>query len=254
MPMSKLFLVRYPDEPLLVPDKGKTTIGRSDENKIMLPESRVSRKHAEIEWLRFKKSYSITDLGSSNGTYLNSNRLVRGQAQFLNDWDKIRVASAVFTVRIVETPSLIMNEFKELRTREQTAATEIIKIADILSMQNQPALAGDLRHLCPVELFQMLETGHKSGVLTLSANRSEGTFAISDGQVVAAKFNDLTGETAVYETLKFSEGTFSFNPQEVSVEEPEITTSTTFLLMEGCRLLDEAAIAAAGSVREDTVV
>lgn len=252
--MGKLFLVRYPDEPLPVPDKGKTTIGRSNENRISLPESRVSRKHAEIEWLRSQKRYNITDLGSSNGTYLNSARLQKGQAAFLNDWDKIRIASAVFTVRIVETPSLIMNEFKELRVREQTAATEIIKIADILAMQNQPAFAGDLKHLCPVELFQMLETGHKSGMLTLSANGSEGTFAISDGQVVSAKFNDLAGEAAVYETLKFSEGTFSFNPQEISGENPEITTSTTFLLMEGCRLLDEAAIAACGAVCDDTVV
>lgn len=252
--MSKLFLVRYPDEPFLVPDKGKTTIGRSDENKIMLPESRVSRKHAEIEWLRFQKLYSITDLGSSNGTYLNSVRLVKGRAGFLNDWDKIRIASAVFTVRIVDTPSLIMNEFKELRTREQTAATEIIKIADMLSMPTQPAFAGDLIHLCPVELFQMLETGHKSGILTLSATHCTGTFAIYDGQVVSAKVDDLTGEAAVYETLKFNEGTFSFNPQDVSVENPEITMSTTFLLMEGCRLLDEAAIAAGGPVSEDTVV
>lgn len=252
--MSKLFLVEYPDEPLPVPDKGKTTIGRSDENKIVLPESRVSRRHAEIEWLRSRKRYSITDLGSSNGTYLNSARLARGHAGLLDDWDKIRIASAVFTVRIVDTPSLIMNEFKELRAREQTAATEIIKIADILDMQEQPAFAGDLKHLCPVELFQMLETGHKSGILTLSANRSEGTFTISDGQVIGAKFNDLSGDAAVYETLKFNEGSFSFNPQEISGENREITTSTTFLLMEGCRLLDEAAIAAAGEVSNDTVL
>jgi pSer/pThr/pTyr-binding forkhead associated (FHA) protein len=251
--MSKLFLVRYPDEPLLMSDKGKTTIGRSNENQITLPESRVSRKHAEIEWLRFQRQYCITDLGSSNGTYLNSSRLVKGQAAFLNDWDKIRVASAVFTVRIVDAPSLIMNEFKELRTREQTAVTEIIKVADMMAMPHQPAFAGDLKHLCPVELFQMLETGHKSGVLNLCANQSEGTFAISDGQVVAAKFNDLAGEAAVYETLKFNEGTFAFNPQEISSEVAEISTRTTFLLIEGCRMLDEAAIAAYGSSSSDTV-
>jgi pSer/pThr/pTyr-binding forkhead associated (FHA) protein len=251
--MSKLFLVRYPEPPLQVPDKGKTTIGRSDENRITLPESRVSRRHAEIEWLRSDKRYYITDLGSSNGTYLNSVRLTAGRAGFLNDWDKIRIASAVFTVRIVDSPSLIMNEFRELRTRELTAATEIIKISEIFSPQDQPAFAGDLKHLCPVELFQMLETGHKSGMLTLKANHGEGTFTISDGQVIAARFNDRTGEAAVYETLQFNDGSFSFNPQEISVENPEITMSTTFLLMEGCRLLDEAA-AAQSSISDDTVV
>jgi len=251
--MSKLFLVRYPDEPLLIPDKGKTTIGRSNENRIMLPESRVSRKHAEIEWLRSQRLYRITDLGSSNGTYLNSARLAKGTAGFLNDWDKIRIASAVFTVRIVETPSLIMTEFKELRVREQTAATEIIRISDLLSPQPQPAFAGDLMHLCPVELFQMLETGHKTGVLTLMANGAEGTFSIYDGQVIGAQVNGYTGEAAVYETLKFTDGSFSFAPHDVPVENPEITMSTTFLLMEGCRLMDEAA-AAASQIPGDTVV
>jgi pSer/pThr/pTyr-binding forkhead associated (FHA) protein len=251
--MSKLFLVRYPDEPVPVPEKGKATIGRSDDNLVVVPESRVSRKHAEIEWRRTDKRYGLTDLGSSNGTYLNATRLTGGHPGLLNDWDKIRIASAVFTVRIVETPAQITNEFKELRSREQTAATEIIKVADIFAMQDPPAFAGDLKHLCPVELFQMFETGHKSGTLTLSTNRDKGTFAICDGQVIAAKCNDLVGEAAVFETLKFNEGSFSFTPQYVSAENLEITMSTTFLLMEGCRLLDEAAAAVQDRVSNDTV-
>ena len=49
-------------------------------------------------------------------------------------------------------------------------------------------------------------------------------------------------EEAVYEVLKFNDGTFVFDPQEVSVKKPEITASITSLLMEGCRILDEASL------------
>jgi pSer/pThr/pTyr-binding forkhead associated (FHA) protein len=239
--MDNLFLVRYPEKPILVSPKGKTAIGRTEDNAIVLSEPRVSRKHAVIEWLKFQKGYCLSDLGSSNGTYLNNVRLAPNRAHFLNTWDKIRVASAVFTVRIVDSPSDIMDEFKELREREHAEVTQIISIADIAAAAKSAGLAGDLAHLCPVELFQMLETGGKSGILTLKTTSGEGTFSISNGRVVAALFNGKTGEMAVYETLPFNEGTFSFAPQDVAADNPEITMTTTFLLMEGCRLLDEAS-------------
>jgi pSer/pThr/pTyr-binding forkhead associated (FHA) protein len=238
---TNLFLVRYPEEPIAVSAKGKTTIGRSQDNDIVLSEPRVSRRHAEIEWLKFQKGYCICDVGSANGTYLNNDRLPPKRPHFLNDWDKIRAASAVFTVRIVNNPSIIMDEFKELRDREQCDVTQIINVADITAAAATAGLAGDLAHLCPVELFQMLETGYKSGILALTTTQGDGIFSICNGRVVAARFNDKSGEHAVYETLKFNTGTFTFTPQEVKVENPEITLTTTMLLMEGCRLLDEAS-------------
>ncbi len=239
--MRNLFLVRYPEEPILIHAKGKATIGRAVENDIVLSEPRVSRRHAAIEWLKFQKGYCISDLGSSNGTYLNNTRL-SDRAYFLNDWDKIRIASAVFTARLVDDPSLITDEFKELRDQAQCEVTQIINVSDIMGSHGAtPGLSGDLAHLCPVELFQMLETGCKSGILALKATAGEGTFSISSGRVVAARFNEITGEQAVYQTLNCNEGTFAFTPQEIPAENPEITMTTTFLLMEGCRLLDEAS-------------
>jgi pSer/pThr/pTyr-binding forkhead associated (FHA) protein len=243
---NNLFLVRYPEEPIQVSAKGKTTIGRAVENDILLTEPRVSRKHAEIEWLKFQKGYCICDLRSSNGTYLNNERLPPNRPHFLNDWDKIRIASAVLTVRIVGNSSAIMDEFKELRARDQCDVTQIINVADIVGQTSTTGFAGDLAHLCPVELFQMLETGYKSGILSMKTTLGEGSFSISNGRVVAARFNTKTGEHAVYETLKFNSGAFNFTPKEIKIENPEITATTTMLLMEGCRLLDEASLAAAG--------
>ncbi|MCU0609809.1 MAG: FHA domain-containing protein [Chitinispirillaceae bacterium] len=195
--MDKLFLVRYPEAPLLIASKKSAVIGRAEECDIVLAEARVSRRHAIIEQNKSSHSYAITDLGSSNGTYVNNSRIA-GPPLRLNDRDKIRIASAVFTVRIVDNASIIMNEFNEIRDENRCRRTEILPVADA-SLPALPCFAGDLSHLCPLEIFQMLESG-------------------GDNQ-----------------------GTFTFSAEEIPRDNPEITMPTTFLLMEGCRLLDEAA-------------
>jgi hypothetical protein len=241
-----LFLVRYPDKPIQVPNKGKISIGRSDDNNIIIAESRVSRRHAIIE---FKKpQFVIGDVGSSNGTFLNGHKLVPNQQFILNDWDKIRIASAVYTARMVEKPAQIMDEFKELRSRVHADVTEIIDVKELMTGGGQQsAFSGDLAHLTPVELLQMIETGGKSGMLALATADGEGTYTISNGHIAAAQFKELRGEEAVYAILQYNQGTFNFSPQVITMEAPEITESITFLLMEGCRRLDEASMPNVGT-------
>lgn len=52
---------------------GITEIGRTDERAICLPDASVSRLHAQI--VRQRSGYFVQDVGSSNGTYLNGQRL-----------------------------------------------------------------------------------------------------------------------------------------------------------------------------------
>ena len=54
------------------------------------PEAKISRRHARI--LYNKGQYSIEDLGSTNGTYVNrGRRLIPGSGQILKDGDEIIV-------------------------------------------------------------------------------------------------------------------------------------------------------------------
>jgi pSer/pThr/pTyr-binding forkhead associated (FHA) protein len=55
----------------LAPDK--TTIGRHPESDIFLDDITVSRRHAEV--LMEGDSFSVNDVGSLNGTYLNRERI-----------------------------------------------------------------------------------------------------------------------------------------------------------------------------------
>lgn len=71
----------------------RTTIGRAVENEIVITSKRVSREHARIvqEGWRF----FIDDLGSTNGTHFNQERLT--QATQLRDGDQIQVGDVLFT-------------------------------------------------------------------------------------------------------------------------------------------------------------
>lgn len=238
--MNSLYLVRYPEEPIRIQEKSVVTIGRADNNTIVLTESRVSRKHAQIEWRKQSKSFTISDVGSSNGTYINGARLLANQAHTLQDWDKIRIASIIFTARFVDNPAILKNEFKEFGNRVHFEATEVIHISELQNCSQETAFAGDLRHLCAVELFQMLENGSKTGKLAMKTDIGSGIFTIKEGMIIDAKFGDISGEQAVYETLRCTEGTFTFTPLSSINVQPQICMATTMLLIEGCRLLDEA--------------
>lgn len=49
------------------------TIGRNDDNELMLDDVTVSRNHATIE--KVENSWILRDLNSLNGTYVNRNRI-----------------------------------------------------------------------------------------------------------------------------------------------------------------------------------
>jgi hypothetical protein len=54
-------------------DKDVTTVGRHPESDIFLDDVTVSRRHAEF--LRQADGFSVRDVGSLNGTYLNRERI-----------------------------------------------------------------------------------------------------------------------------------------------------------------------------------
>ncbi len=53
------------------------TIGRSDENDVVVRDGRVSRRHARI--VAEGSGFAIEDRGSSNGTFVNGARVKRGR-------------------------------------------------------------------------------------------------------------------------------------------------------------------------------
>ncbi|HNV46101.1 MAG TPA: VWA domain-containing protein [Spirochaetota bacterium] len=73
----------------------EVTLGRGDDNAIVIKDDAVSLNHAKIK--RVKNAYTLYDLVSDNGTFLNDNKLLRPKT--LYDWDEIRIGRTVLLFR-----------------------------------------------------------------------------------------------------------------------------------------------------------
>ena len=78
-------------------DKDATTAGRHPESDIFLDDVTVSRRHAEIE--RQDGRFSIRDVGSLNGTYVNRQRVDQAE---LASGDEVQIGKFKLTFYLGE--------------------------------------------------------------------------------------------------------------------------------------------------------
>jgi DNA-binding response OmpR family regulator len=135
---------------------------------------------------------------------------------------------------------------EELDLRVEKALRVADRLRQSLERQRQdesmPGFRGDLGQLGVSAVLTTLEMERKSGVLVFRDRRTGRVF-IRGGQVVAASFDDEPGSRergaeVIYELLRWKQGQFQFTSLEVEMED-RIGTSTTHLLMEGARRIDE---------------
>ncbi len=106
-------------------------------------------------------------------------------------------------------------------------------------------LSGRLEQLGLSSLLVMMEMERKDGVLQLqhAEDKAVGRIFLRKGQVVQSSIDkdpeQRDGRESVYHMLTWSKGRFHFTAMEVEMEDL-MQTSTTSLLMEGARLIDEA--------------
>ncbi len=129
-----------------------------------------------------------------------------------------------------------------LRDPPKTAEVNAV-VGEPLRPRRTTALNGRLEQLQLSSLLVMMEMERKDGLLSLKDSRTGtvGRMFLRKGQVISAKLGESNtpDKESVYEMLSWKAGTFSFNAMEVDMED-SIKSSTTHLLMEGARLIDEA--------------
>jgi len=203
-------------------------IGRSSDLDMVLVEDMVSRRHAKIT--STDAEVYIQDLGSTNGTFVNGEKISRSR---LNEGDRILVGTSIMKVVGADERSFSQTEAEARRRLEAGAQRQ--------STAGRP-MSGVIEEIPLPDLLQLLSTSRKSGVLTIASRAGIGKIYMRKGQIYFAAINDnfaIKPQKAIYRMLTWTTGTFELEPSvEMQVME-EVQDSTEALLMEGVRLLDE---------------
>jgi hypothetical protein len=102
IPEGGRILILGPDDRSTVVPLGARdswTIGRREGNDVVLPETMASRQHAQIS--RRGEKFYVTDLNSTNGTYLGSTRLLPGVAEEWRPGQPLRIGDHWLRVELV---------------------------------------------------------------------------------------------------------------------------------------------------------
>jgi len=106
------------------------------------------------------------------------------------------------------------------------------------------ALRGELDQISLASVLTVLEMERKNGILMAEHVREVGRLFLRRGRIIRAAIDEpaLSGAAAVYQMLTWGAGSFDFLAGDVGGVD-DIQASTTYLLIEGARRLDEAKAA-----------
>ena len=229
-PTSMLFLPPRP--PIKLAARGSIIVGRSRTCGLALPGADASRRHAEI--LGTGKGFRLRDLGSTNGTFVNGERVEEVE---LRPGDRIQIGGGTITFCRVEANVDGGSAADEAKTVifERPVPSE----GDVT--ERGEAFHGVLAEIPPYAVLQILEMGRKTGLLAIDAEAGLGRLWLRDGAPIHAETKDQSGFDAAMTLVGATSGRFAFTPQFDSPD-PTIDASITELLLEASRRIDEGQL------------
>lgn len=101
-------------------------------------------------------------------------------------------------------------------------------------------MSGELTEINPVELFQMINSGGKSGRVSFTFNEGDGEALFNEGELVGCRCSGLNGKDAFFVLLVQQRGRFIYT-KGLTDEEKQFPVLGGFmgLVMEGLQRIDE---------------
>jgi CRP-like cAMP-binding protein len=111
------------------------------------------------------------------------------------------------------------------------------KLAQLLS----PGLSGDLRFFAFTDLVQTVMTARMTGTLMVEQAENRARFGFRVGGLVHASQGNSAGTQAVDEVLRWTVGSFRFQPDQM-LPVDNLDGDTMSILLEGLRRMDESSV------------
>ena len=208
-------------------------IGRSSDLEMVLVEDMVSRKHAKI--LISEDRIIIQDLGSTNGTFVNGEKIKKARLQ---EGDRILIGTSILKL-VSEAPPTEkerpLNESEIRSMMEQVAARKT---------RGTSSMSGRIEEVPLPDLLQLFTTSKKSGILSVRGDDRDGKFYLRNGRISYATIAGMPGvdpKKSFTRLLTWKEGFFEFLPPTEEQFPDEMDESTEGLLMNAMRAMDELA-------------
>lgn len=203
-------------------------VGRSSDLDMVLVEDMVSRKHARIALQ--PDGIWIEDLGSTNGTFVNGEKIKRSR---LKEGDRILIGTSILKV-------IAGDGSPESTTGD--AKRDLENVAQQRRTSQARTMSGAIEEIPLPDLLQLLSTSKKNGVLVIRTDDDVGKIYMRKGNIYHALINDLDEVPplkALYRMLTWQRGLFDLDPPDDRAFTNEIDVTVAEVLMEGMRQLDE---------------
>jgi pSer/pThr/pTyr-binding forkhead associated (FHA) protein len=218
-----------PLPPVKVEPGREITLGRSPECSMQLPAAGASRRHASIAWRG--ERVVLRDLGSTNGTFLNGERVAEEVP--LESGDRITIGGVEIRYCCVDAGTAVSHS-------HVGDARTVVTGWPAAGAGASETLRGDLAKVPLFAVLQMLEMGSQTGCLAVETPEGEGWMWLERGRLVHAECAQAAGLEAALALAQASAGRFDFAPGSPAPER-SFGASVTEVILEATRLLDEAS-------------
>jgi 3',5'-cyclic-nucleotide phosphodiesterase len=163
-------------KPQLFPLHDEIVIGRDRQDAlasdqfVCIPLHTISRRHARLR--RRGEAWSVEDLHSSNGTFVNDERLMPGAWRALNDGDELSLASTRLVFRSLVAPSVASMPTVIKKTVDATQYAAAPMSASISTAAPRDATRGELEQSV-LKLHAMAQVSIALGAVTDRATLTE---------------------------------------------------------------------------------
>ena len=187
----------------------RVAMGRHDSNDLSFDSRNVSNYHAEI--ICEGKALVLHDLGSTNGSYVNEERVKRRKLQH---GDRIRIGNSEITVKLTNEDA-----------KESEPSTPSVPTHGSFRRAGPGSTVGELLlNLCALK---------KSVRLTLARNKSDYIVVYAhDGRIVYAEAGTARAEKALYRVFEWRRGEYKSEPFPANDSIPRAMTVPVETLVE----------------------
>ena len=209
----------------IVTDK-QILLGRSSDLDMVLVEDMVSRKHARIATQG--EQIWIEDLGSTNGTFVNGEKIKRAR---LKEGDRVLIGTSILKVIAGDAGRDGVEAKRELEN-----------VAQSRKNSQQRTMSGSIEEVPLPDLLQLFGTSKKSGVLVVRSDETVGRIHLKKGIIAYAVIDDLDDVQplkSLFRMLTWQKGLFDLDPPEEREFANEMNVTVQETLIEGMRQLDE---------------